>query len=200
MSIPTIPGWFGKLPCLGDFASRRLPAAFVRPWDDWLQQALLAAREALGERYLAGYLEAPIWRFWLSPGLLGERGWAGLLMPSADRVGRYYPLALAWPGDSLADVLQHRRRFDRFDEVVRQVLDMDFTVDDFERELARAAAHPPTPGDDAIAAPRADPWVERDAAAPASLWWIGPIGAGRPRRFAGLPPHEAVAAWLEARP
>ena len=31
-----VPGWFGKLPGLGDFASRRLPDTFVAAWDRWL--------------------------------------------------------------------------------------------------------------------------------------------------------------------
>jgi type VI secretion system protein ImpM len=26
-------GCYGKLPCLGDFVSRRLPRAFIQPWD-----------------------------------------------------------------------------------------------------------------------------------------------------------------------
>ena len=30
----------------------------------------------------------PIWRFVLLPGLIGSNGWAGVLMPSVDRVGR----------------------------------------------------------------------------------------------------------------
>ena len=28
-----IPGWYGKIPSLGDFASRRLPQSFVAAWD-----------------------------------------------------------------------------------------------------------------------------------------------------------------------
>jgi type VI secretion system protein ImpM len=40
-----VPGWFGKLPSLGDFASRRLPDAFVSRWDRWLQGGLARARE-----------------------------------------------------------------------------------------------------------------------------------------------------------
>ena len=82
-----VPGWFGKLPSLGDFASRRLPDAFVQPWDRWLQRGMLAARAELGEqRWLDVYLVAPVLRFWLAPGLLGSEGWAGLMMPSVDRI------------------------------------------------------------------------------------------------------------------
>ena len=66
------PGWFGKLPHLGDFASRRLPPSFVRPWDRWLQRGLASARSELGERWLDLYLVAPILRFWLAP--MAEKG------------------------------------------------------------------------------------------------------------------------------
>ena len=68
------PGWYGKLPHLGDFASRRLPEAFVSGWDAWLRHALASSREALGPRWLQGYLVAPIVRFWLPPGLLAVNG------------------------------------------------------------------------------------------------------------------------------
>ena len=36
------PGWHGKLPTLGDFASRRLEAPFIEAWDGWLAAGMLA--------------------------------------------------------------------------------------------------------------------------------------------------------------
>jgi type VI secretion system protein ImpM len=94
----TTPGWYGKLPTLGDFASRRLSADFIEPWDIWLGEGLAAQRETLGEAWLDAYLHSPTWRFVLMPGtLLGlepQRALAGVLMPSVDRVGRYFPLTL----------------------------------------------------------------------------------------------------------
>lgn len=94
-SSETIPGWYGKLPSLGDFASRRLAAEFIRTWDTWLQEVLQATRASLGERWLDCYLTMPIWRFVLLPGVVEASGWAGVLMPSVDRVGRQFPLTLA---------------------------------------------------------------------------------------------------------
>jgi type VI secretion system protein ImpM len=88
-------GWYGKLPGLGDFASRRLSDEFIRAWDAWLQEVLQATRGTLGEGWLDCYLTMPIWRFVLLPGLVGPTGWAGVLMPSVDRVGRQFPLTLA---------------------------------------------------------------------------------------------------------
>jgi type VI secretion system protein ImpM len=97
------PGWYGKLPSLGDFARRRAPEEFVRPWDSWLQEMLQAFKDAAGEAWLDHYLVMPIWRFALLPGLLGPGGWAGVVMPSVDRVGRHFPLTLAAPLASVQD-------------------------------------------------------------------------------------------------
>ncbi|NOT84801.1 MAG: type VI secretion system-associated protein TagF, partial [Methylococcaceae bacterium] len=88
-------GFYGKLPIIGDFVSRRLPEEFITPWDSWLQSAIAASREALGEEWLSRFLTSPIWRFLLSPGVCGERAVAGIVMPSVDRVGRYFPLTVA---------------------------------------------------------------------------------------------------------
>ena len=79
MSEPA--GWFGKMPALGDFASRRLPDAWIEGWDAWLQRELVASRESLGdEAWLALYMVAPVRRFWLAPGLLTRQAWSGVLI------------------------------------------------------------------------------------------------------------------------
>lgn len=90
-------GAFGKLPALGDFLRMDLPASFVDPWDRWLQEGLVAARGALGDRWQDCYFSAPIWRFALSPGLAGAAAVLGVMMMSVDRVGRQFPLTLASP-------------------------------------------------------------------------------------------------------
>lgn len=94
-SVEASPGIYGKMPSNGDFVTRRLPAAFVEPWDLWLQDAIADSRDQLGEHWLSIYLTSPIWRFVLSPGVAGQRPWVGALMPSVDRVARYFPLTLA---------------------------------------------------------------------------------------------------------
>ncbi len=88
-------GFFGKLPALGDFVRRGLPHAFVDPWDEWLQRSMAESKIELGEAWLPTYLNSPVWRFVLLPGVCGEAGWAGILMPSVDKVGRYFPLTIA---------------------------------------------------------------------------------------------------------
>lgn len=94
-SGPVAPGFYGKLPALGDFAARRLPAAFITPWDAFLQAGLAASRRRFGAAWTGHFLSAPVWRFLLTPGVLGAPGWIGILLPSVDRVGRYFPLTVA---------------------------------------------------------------------------------------------------------
>lgn len=89
-------GFYGKIPSEGDFVTRRLPWEFTSAWDDWLQQGMQASRDALGARWLERYLSAPIWRFQVAPGVCGPIGWRGLFFASVDRVGRYFPLTLAF--------------------------------------------------------------------------------------------------------
>lgn len=88
---------YGKMPKYGDFLQRQAPAAFVEAWDGWLQDVIEASHEQLGEQWLNHWLATPICRFALSPGVIGEQGWLGILVPSVDRVGRYFPLTLALP-------------------------------------------------------------------------------------------------------
>ncbi len=93
--LQALPGWYGKLPFLGDFAGRRLPSSFVRTWDDWLQSVIYGARSLLGEAWLERYLQSPIWHFCLAPGVCGNNAWFGLLMSSVDRANRHFPFTLA---------------------------------------------------------------------------------------------------------
>jgi type VI secretion system protein ImpM len=88
-------GWFGKIPALGDFVVRRLPEAFVDAWDAWLSTELAAAQDLLGPQFAPIYDRAPAWCFALAPGVIGAGWWYGAWMPSADRVGRRFPLTFA---------------------------------------------------------------------------------------------------------
>jgi type VI secretion system protein ImpM len=90
-----MPGFYGKLPGKGDFLTRHLPRQFVDVWDEWLQSGMNESRQALGDDWLQIYLTSPLWRFVLPPGTCGDSGWAGVMMPSMDRVGRYFPMTVA---------------------------------------------------------------------------------------------------------
>lgn len=88
-------GVFGKLPAHGDFVRRGLPQSFIGPWDAWLQAGIGVARGTLGSDFDLRWAATPAWRFFLPAGVCGQAAVAGLLLPSADAVGRPFPLTLA---------------------------------------------------------------------------------------------------------
>lgn len=88
-------GWYGKMPAAGDFIARRVPPSFSQAWDRWLQGAIAGSRERMAGRWRDAFLSMPVWRFVLSPAMLNTNAWAGIMVPSADAVGRYFPLAVA---------------------------------------------------------------------------------------------------------
>lgn len=89
-----VPSWFGKLPGMGDFARRRLQHEFLDPWDAWLQTGLGQLRSHHPD-WVTSYLRAPLWYFVLGEHVIGTKPWVGVMMPSVDSVGRYFPLTLA---------------------------------------------------------------------------------------------------------
>lgn len=88
-ALQATPGFHGKLPCAGDFVQRRLPVAFIEPWDAAMQQLQWHARDLPA-------LTA-VWTFVVAPGVCGTNGWVGALSASHDRVGRRFPLTIAAP-------------------------------------------------------------------------------------------------------
>jgi type VI secretion system protein ImpM len=91
------PGWFGKLPAMGDFVSRRLDDDFIRRWDEWLAQGVQSIKQSHGEQANEILLTFPIWHFMIPRRLFDEESWIGILLPSVDRVGRCFPLTIAQP-------------------------------------------------------------------------------------------------------
>ena len=142
-------GAFGKLPALGDFLKMDLPASFVDPWDRWLQEGMLAARGALGDRWQDCYFSAPIWRFNLSPGLAGAAPMTGVMMSSVDRVGRQFPLTLASPqADGSAPILQHvlsATTFEALENVALDALEDTMTRDALAERLGAITLDPVLP-------------------------------------------------------
>jgi type VI secretion system protein ImpM len=121
-------GFFGKVPTRGDFVQRALPATFVTPWDRWLQAGIAGSREVLGEAWLDVYLTSPVWRFALSANLAGELAAAGVLIPSVDGVGRYFPFTLAGVLEAEATPAAIRSQTSWFDDA--EALALDVLADD----------------------------------------------------------------------
>jgi type VI secretion system protein ImpM len=215
---PAAPGWYGKMPSLGDFASRRLPESFVGAWDRWLSAGIGASRAALGEAWLDCFLRAPIWRFGLMPGAIDAQTWFGVMMPSVDRVGRYFPLTIAaqvgLPG-SLEAVGRLQAWLRKLHDAALATLDDGYSVAQFEAALetilmspaadAPSAVAPIDPGswpiheDDLVhaLAGRALPRLWQDCGGQ-SLWWCSEGFAIRPYR--GLPSAELFHTLLAAAP
>lgn len=99
LDTASAPGWYGKLSTLGDFASRRLEPDWIHACDEWLAHCMQASHAQLGPQWLDTYLSAPVWRFAWAPGVVDRRWWFGVLMPSCDNVGRYFPLVVVQPRD-----------------------------------------------------------------------------------------------------
>ena len=81
-----LPGFYGKMPAAGDFVTRRLPGDFVRVWDRWLAQHIVPLFGV--ETWPTG----TALRFLAGPGAFGAS--AGIVLQSADRVGRQFPLSV----------------------------------------------------------------------------------------------------------
>jgi len=93
--VTGLRGFFGKIPGHGDFVDRGLAAGFKDKMDEWLQHGLASSKALMGEEWLNVYLTSPVWRFVTCAGACGSQAWAGVLVPSVDRVGRYFPLVIA---------------------------------------------------------------------------------------------------------
>lgn len=139
-------GFFGKLPSHGDFVRRRVADDFVAGWDSWLQQCLAQSRETLGGAWLDTYLTSPVWRFALAPSVCGAEAVAGILVPSVDRVGRYFPLTIVWPTppnlSTLEIALRYRASFEHAERLLLDTLAAEqFEFADFDRSVMDLAAH-----------------------------------------------------------
>ncbi len=137
-------GFFGKLPCNGDFLERRVPRGFLEVWDPWLQHCVHTSREILQESWLSSYLSSPLWRFVLSASVCGSGAYAGVLAPSVDRVGRYFPLTIVTQIDvdfcSLQFAAQHTAWFGALESLVLTALeDTDLSLEWFDAQVAGLA-------------------------------------------------------------
>jgi len=137
-------GVFGKVPSLGDFITRGLPASFTDPWHAWLVRGLADARQILGDRFEPAYMSAPVWRFALPCGVAGPDAASGIFLPSVDAVGRLFPLTLAVTAAApfpFSALLAAAEWFEKLEEAGRAALSDDFTMDAWLEDLT---APPPT--------------------------------------------------------
>lgn len=143
-NTPPLPGWFGKLPGMGDFAHRRLPAPFREQWDCWLQNGLAGLHARHADDWTAHYLESPLWCFALGPDTIDAKAWIGVLMPSVDGAGRYFPFMLASEFDARVDAAAW---WACAAGAALEALEADLDPERFEALLARRFSPAGAPGD-----------------------------------------------------
>jgi type VI secretion system protein ImpM len=133
-------GLFGKLPAHGDFIYRDLPSNFINAWDAWLQGFVASSQQQLGETWLDTYLTSPIWRFTLSDGVIDGHAWVGILLPSVDRVGRYFPFSIVSKVSASANpfiCIQQNSWFDAIEQLALSALSGHIQLDELVQEINR---------------------------------------------------------------
>jgi type VI secretion system protein ImpM len=164
------PGVFGKLPARGDFITRRLGRAFVAAWDEWLQQAVVASQSALGASWLDIYLTSPIWHFALGADCCGPNTVIGVLMPSVDKVGRYFPLTICHEiaaAPELTGLVAHAASwYEQAEKLALSTLETRFSIDELEAPIGLSLPPAASPGPPA---PLAAPGIHISVETPADL-------------------------------
>lgn len=221
-------GWgvFGKLPAKRDFIALHLPREVLEPYETWVQGAMAASRNRLGQGFEDRYLVSPIWRFVLGAEILG-RSCTGAIMPSIDRVGRMFPLTILYsakPGEAIAPptIDTMGSLFEVLDDRLLGVLDEESAAVDPERLIdgLPAVTTRPFRPEGAAAIRRGLVWqrdagsdeangleslLEEDyanAAATRSYWWTASEANGSgPFLFAveGLPEPYLYVSMLDGR-
>jgi type VI secretion system protein ImpM len=184
-----VRGFFGKLPSRWDFVSHGLPRSFTDPWAGWLQSCLPESRRQLGADWPICWLEAPVWRFALAPGLCGPEAVLGIWVPSVDRNGRDFPLTVASLAAEPARLLDDGAEWldlaeDAACEAVLETAEPD--------ELAAALGH--TPG----AARGYDTGTLASWGRSGGLWWTAGAPRVEPTRLAiaDLPSSRIFASMV----
>jgi type VI secretion system protein ImpM len=212
------PGFFGKVRSHGDFVGRRLPAEVRDCFDRWLQAALVRSKQDLGDAWLPVWLSSPLWRFVVPAGVGGEQAWAGVMMPSHDRVGRCFPLLLMAGIDgtpSLRSCLTvHDGWFGQLEELALSTLDDAFAIDALDAALLILEGAPPGVYPSGDRAPSLSgalelavlacglPAVAEDAGSDAGGgWWTTGSKLVAPCMLAcgGLPGPDAFTSLLDGR-
>lgn len=226
--MSVVAGWYGKIAGLGDFASRRLSPQFVARWDAWAQRVVAASRARLGGGWLDAYLSCPVWRFVEWPGDPADAAaplHVGALMPSVDKVGRYFPLCIAAPLPAppaqAADWQAVSDWLDRVETVALHTLDTRRSAQQFDDALVALPLLAPAPdpaaqrlldglrGSGVCLLPQgASPAMLLSgaaglalarAAAGRTLWWTGSTPSTL-IACPGLPDDETFTAMLRADP
>jgi type VI secretion system protein ImpM len=139
----TLPGFYGKMPATGDFVTRRLTGDFVRNWDRWLAQHLVPL---MGSDF---WPTTTALRFLAGPAAFGAS--AGIILQSADRVGRQFPLSVVAQLSEAPLQLAHGEAwFAKIEEAAIAAQHDDLTPDELDAVLAGLPVPPVEPSEELI--------------------------------------------------
>ncbi|RWO32181.1 MAG: type VI secretion system-associated protein TagF [Mesorhizobium sp.] len=138
-----LPGFYGKMPATGDFVTRRLPGDFVRIWDRWLAQHIVPL---IG---LESWPRSTALRFLAGSAAFGPS--AGIILQSADRVGRQFPLSVvAQLADASVQLARANAWFAGIEEAAFAAQQGEMTPDQLDIALAELPVPPVEPGEEII--------------------------------------------------
>jgi type VI secretion system protein ImpM len=144
-------GWFGKLPCAGDFVYRRLPRTLLSGLDNWIQQGLSQLRGTYPAEWRGIYDTAPTWNCAIPAAVTQvDLTLIGLITPSRDRVGREFPLCagVAVPADASQPLLASAHDWlQQLGKIVAQAKARPSTVDAFDAAVTAIALPSGKPSD-----------------------------------------------------
>lgn len=139
-----LPGFYGKMPATGDFVSRRLTGEFVRLWDRWLAQHLVPL---FGQDI---WPPATALRFLAGPNSFGAS--AGIILQSADKVGRKFPLSIVAVLPETPVSLTHAEAwFAGIEEAASAAQRGELTPDELDAALTALPMPQAEPGEELIA-------------------------------------------------
>lgn len=160
---------YGKHPAKGDFVECGIPSGLKPVVEGWLDAVLAETRHALGEAWDRAWPAAPPLRFWLGEAIWGEPV-CGVLVTSADRVGRRFPLVIFASGADAAvlpapAIAPDQGWYDGIEAHLRAVVQREISAPaDLLTGIAPPDANPDTP-----AAGPADFWAVRPGSGVAGL-------------------------------
>ncbi len=170
-------GFFGKIPSHGDFISEGLDRELIGAIDGWLRSGMHACADLFVDRWTSVFSTFPPIRFIIERGVWGSYAYAGVLMPSRDRVGRKYPLVIL---AQLGDFKEHPKAlyldetwFMAAEALAETSLTTDFDMSRFTTSVKRLRMPKPREDDDNLPEPT--------RGRPTSLWWHIDAESRRPR-------------------
>jgi len=132
-------GYFGKLPFRGDFIQKNVSPSFLKLWEPWLQRVTAYSQNELHDQWLRHYLISPMWRYMVT--LPNDEVYAGIVFPSVDSAGRYFPFTIVMP---LADkhtaiqlMLRNQQWYNQSERLALRALDESISFEQFDQVIER---------------------------------------------------------------